>query len=209
MVRRKYVVATKRQKKKWSSQMSYVQETLNVIQNQAGPYQDTVFQYTLPIVVNRSSASVALSVMKVKNFKVSLTIANFRSFANINNPAGNANLPVKLHISLCYFKQNQPPVEIDGITQLSRSYLYTCPEYVIATKVVTFPPSSLGQSGEVNANLYSQVSWNVSSRLARNLQTGDGLFFLLSTFPLSSEFNTIYHIQGAFDAVVRYWTVSQ
>lgn len=210
MVRRKYIVATKRQKKKWSSQMSYVMTTLNEARNIAGPFEDQVFQFTLPIVRNLSSTSVAQTIMKVKNFKVSLTINNFRTFANVVNPQGaQANLPVKIHLSLCYYKQNLPPSQIDGVVPLSRSYLYTCPEYVIATKVINFSPSTLNEAGEVLALNYSNVSWNFSSRLARNLQTGDGLFFLISTFPIGSQFNTTWHLQGSFDGVVRYWTVSQ
>lgn len=212
MVRRKYIVTTKRQKKKWSSQMSYVAEHINYIRNIAGPFGPVVCQYSIPIVSNISNANIAQTIMKVKNFKVSLTFNNYNSNLVINPGAENIqNTMVKCHLSLCYYKQNQPPSQIEGIFPLNRSYLFTCPEYVIATKVIQYSVGQLqnGQDGSVNPRNFSQISWNVSSRLARNLQTGDGIFLLVSTFPISSDFNSTWHLGGSLDGVIRYWTVSQ
>lgn len=214
MVRRKYIVTTKRQKKKWSSQMSYVASPINAIRNIPGPFGPIVCQYAIPVVSNISNANIAQNIMKVKNFKVSLTFNNYYSNLVINqggDPPVLNNTMVKCHLSLCYFKQNQPPSQIEGIFPLNRSYLFTCPEYVIATKVIQYSVGQLqnGHDGSVNPNNFSQVSWNVSSRLARNLQTGDGIFLLVSTFPISSDHNSTWHLGGSLDGVIRYWTVSQ
>lgn len=214
MVRRKYIVTTKRQKKKWSSQMSYVAEQVNAIRNMNGPFGPVVCQYAIPIVSNISNANIAQTIMKVKNFKVSLTFNNYYSNLVIQ-PGGDPpviqNTMVKCHLSLCYYKQNQPPSSLEGVFPLNRSYLFTCPEYVIATKVIQYSVGQLqnGQDGSVNPRNFSQVSWNVSSRLARNLQTGDGIFLLVSTFPISSDYNSTWHLGGSLDGVIRYWTVSQ
>ena len=79
MVRRKYIVTTKRQKKKWSSQMSYVASPINAIRNIPGPFGPIVCQYAIPVVSNISNANIAQNIMKVKNFKVSLTFNNYYS----------------------------------------------------------------------------------------------------------------------------------
>lgn len=210
MVRRKYIVTTKRQKKKWSSQMSYIIQEVNVNQNLNPPLDNQVFQYAIPIVSNISTANLAQNVMKVKNFKVSLTINNYRSVLE-QDPASLPQILIKCHISLCYYKQNMAPPEIHGFVPLNKSYLYTCPEYVLATKVIQYSIGNLASQaqGSVNANNLSQITWNVSSRLARNLQTGDGIFILISTFPFAVANNGHYKMSGHVDGVIRYWTVSQ
>ena len=210
MVRRKYIVTTKRQKKKWSSQMSYVTEEMKISKTFNQLTDNTVYQHCIPIVSNISTANLAQNVMKVKNFKVSLTINNYKSiFEPIT--AAQGTVLIKCHISLCYYKQNMSPSEIEGLVPLNKSYLYTCPEYVLATKVIQYSIGNLASQaqGSVSANNLSQISWNVSSRLARNLQTGDGIFILISTFPFITNSNGTYTMDGHLDGVIRYWTVSQ
>lgn len=210
MVRRKYIVTTKRQKKKWSSQMSYILQQIQVNEQINPPIDNQVYQHAIPIVSNVSTANLAQNVMKVKNFKVSLTLNNFRSiYAQL--PVEEGPILIKCHISLCYYKQNMAPPEIEGFVNLNKSYLFTCPEYVLATKVIQYSIGNLAnnQQGSVNANNLSQVTWNVSSRLARNLQTGDGIFILISTFPFAVNRNGHYQLSGHIDGVIRYWTVSQ
>lgn len=210
MVRRKYIVTTKRQKKKWSSQMSYVMQLLEVNMPINRILDNQVYQHAIPIVSNISTANLAQNVMKVKNFKVSLTINNFKSIFE-PTVAANPKILIKNHISLCYYKQNMSPDAIEGLVPLNKSYLFTCPEYVLATKVIQYSIGNIASNaqGSINANNLSQITWNVSSRLARNLQTGDGIFILISTFPFAIAENGSYVLNGHLDGVIRYWTVSQ
>lgn len=210
MVRRKYIVTTKRQKKKWSSQMSYVMQLMELNLPINDLLNNQVYQYAIPVLSNISTANLAQNIMKVKNFKVSLTINNFKSIFVPTIP-DNPKILIKNHISLCYYKQNMSPEAIQGLVPLNKSYLYTCPEYVLATKVIQYSIGNIASNaqGSINANNLSQITWNVSSRLARNLQTGDGIFLLISTFPFATNENGRYVMNGHLDGVIRYWTVSQ